>query len=153
MFACCDILADGDKNLAFDCKKGLDGGGYCPPDDEKACESNYLYGLRVVDEHEQAKFEKESDSNAANAGGETEEDDAVGWIAAIFLIIFVFSLAAFIAYVIIKTKCCTKPLCSQAKDGKGDAAEPSEDDGSAVKTKVIELADNQQQQSLSEIED
>ena len=52
MFACCDKFANGDKNLAFDCKKGLDGGGYCPPDDEKACESNYLYGIRVVDEHE-----------------------------------------------------------------------------------------------------
>ena len=66
----------------------------------------------------------------------------MGWIAAIFLIIFVFSLTGFIAYVIIKTKCCTKPLCSQANDDKGDAAEPS--DGSAVKTKIIELADNEQ---------
>ena len=41
MFDCCDTLSEGDLNLAFDCKKSLDGGGYCPPDDERACTNNY----------------------------------------------------------------------------------------------------------------
>ena len=41
MFDCCDTLSDGDLNLAFDCKKSLDGGGYCPSNDELACENNY----------------------------------------------------------------------------------------------------------------
>ena len=49
MFACCDALGAGDKSLAFDCKSGLSGGGYCPPNDEKECNKNYLKGIEIVD--------------------------------------------------------------------------------------------------------
>ena len=72
MFACCDNLAEGDKNLAFDCKKGLDGGGKCPEGDEEACERNYLYGVRVVDEYNQKLLENEK--TIKESEGETEDE-------------------------------------------------------------------------------
>ena len=49
MFDCCDNLSGGDIQLAYDCKVGLDGGGYCPPDDEERCKKNYLTGVEAIE--------------------------------------------------------------------------------------------------------
>ena len=47
MFSCCDNLAAGDKDLAYDCKTSLPGGGTCT--DEVSCKENYQEGLKVME--------------------------------------------------------------------------------------------------------
>ena len=43
MFACCDRVANGDLNIAYDCKTTLPGGGSCATPDD--CIENYRTGL------------------------------------------------------------------------------------------------------------
>ena len=47
MFSCCDEFAAGDKDLAYDCKTSLPGGGTCT--DEASCEENYEKGVRIIE--------------------------------------------------------------------------------------------------------
>ena len=47
MFACCENLAAGDKNLDYDCKTSLPGGGTCT--DEASCKENYIKGVEVLE--------------------------------------------------------------------------------------------------------
>lgn len=111
MFSCCDQLSKGDLNLAFDCKKGLDGGGYCPPDDENRCEKNYLNGVEEVKLHELKKLKPESSSDSVDAETNEDDEETIGWIATVFIFLIVIGLAFFIGYVMVKTSCCTKSLC------------------------------------------
>ena len=113
MFSCCDQLSKRDLNLAFDCKKGLDGGGYCPPDDENLCESNYLNGVEEVKQSKLKQLNPKSSSDSDDADTNLEDEGTIGWIATIFIFLFVIGVAFFIGYVIVKTSCCTKSLCPQ----------------------------------------
>lgn len=47
MFDCCDKLANGDPNIAFDCKTNNSGGGQCS--NAKQCLENYEAGLEKVE--------------------------------------------------------------------------------------------------------
>ena len=58
MFSCCDDFAAGDKDLAYDCKTSLPGGGICT--DEASCKENYKKGMEIItDARLKALFEKE----------------------------------------------------------------------------------------------
>ena len=105
MFECCDDVGAGDKSLAFDCKKGLNGGGYCPPNDKEKCEKNYLDGVDIVTEYnrEQAEILK-----AKLLEGDEESTD---WFAAILIVLFSFGIVFGLGYVFYRTKCFSKPLC------------------------------------------
>ena len=92
MFACCDEFGKGDKQLSYDCKTNLPGGGTC--NDEDDCKANYKNGLAVI-EAEKLKGDTDDD-----------EDQLMQWVIVLSVVILGGSILIGMFIVFWRTNCC-----------------------------------------------
>ncbi len=101
VFACCDRIADGDQNIAFDCKSTLPGGGEC--NSEYGCIENYREGLAEVEAIANQPVEEEESSNAL--------------IIVTVCLVSIISIMV-LAYVAYSTRCFKKRICNKKNAAK-----------------------------------